>query len=140
MSYSLETYAFPWHYVAEVLKDGEPFNAENELERKYWGKKHFRFGVEKAKLIIEAINFIKHFLDLYEKISGLSMRDKKQEFENCYAEICDDYQPKGDNIFPYVLLTSKMNSRIKIGFGKVKSEALFSLRIEISKFIELYGI
>lgn len=121
--------------VVEVLKDGLPLNAENKLEGKFWGKEHFGFGTEKAELILESMDFIETFLDMYPKIN-LEPRD----YAKCRAEVRFDFAPKNQT-FPYVYLKNTPNPAPKkdIGFGKTKAEAVVDLKNDLENFVRKYA-
>ena len=121
--------------IIAILKDGKPFWEEIPE-----AKKNFRFGVKKAKMVVECIKIIR---DFYSSGGKKPARDTYKNYSICYKEgfsINMRWKP-----YPYITLYRtneiKDNDIIVIQkdsrslcFGRAKAKSLDILFKEIKDF------
>ena len=114
----------------ELLKDGEPF-----WEDIPGAKKHFRFGVNKAILILACIKPIKEFNDSdgrRPKAEGTKVQSKE------WGTQCDLKRHKGFNRRgtwydkPYL----EIRATDFIAFGQLKAQAIVQHEDNIKRFVQ----
>jgi len=134
VTYTLRVYCFNGRPTAEVLIDGQPFGQEYD-----WMSEHFSFGLSKAKLVVEAMDFIENFVDDYDNILHAPHLSKERQYNNCFARIDHDFQRLPNTHFPLVYLSNRDHPDDKgMKFGKNKAEVIVELKNEIKAFIERY--
>jgi len=129
--YSFKEDTYKDNPILILLKDGEPVFEEAEHI------KGLKFGIKKAKMIINAMAQIEEFLkgENPPEDSKISIPPGKYDIK-CYCKkyICF---PRGGTtiIKPYLKIWSDDTSITRIGFGLVKAEGLITLKDQIENFI-----
>lgn len=123
--------------VLEVLVDGQSWGVTYPFDE------HFRFGVQKAKLILIFSDLIEQFVETHGKRPNFgtktSLTDLKYNLNSPCT--CSTYPQftlsKGRDIdSPYMQLRS---FNLAIGFGLIKAEALIDVRGNIEQFVDKYN-
>jgi len=128
--YKLEETTYGNHPILILLKDGEPVFDEAGFIR------GLRFGIKKAKMIINAMAKI----EIFFKSKGANPPKNSEIYINqgkydmpCYCKKYIDFKRGGTIIEkPYLKIWSNDTS---IGFGLVKAEGLIALKDQIENFI-----
>ena len=128
--YSFKEATYKSNPILILLKDGEPVFDEAEHI------KGLRFGIKKAKMIINTMVQIEEFFNSKgvkpQKDSEINIPPSKYDI-SCY---CIKYIgfPRGGTIIerPYLRIRS---NNTRIGFGLVKAEGLITLKDQIKDFI-----
>jgi hypothetical protein len=124
------TYKYSEQYmgipIMEILKDGEPF-----WEDLPGAKTHFRFGIEKAYMLLNCMPKIKEFNESAGGIGiNVSQYRNENNIYNFQCNICRLYW----NGHPYL----KIEDCKTINFGLLKSESIIELEDEIKMFCDIY--
>jgi hypothetical protein len=127
--YELVEGSFQGSPTIEVLRDGGPIH---EFD------KNFRFGLEKAKLILGAMKAIESFSN------GLSVQSKAYSDPNTGANTMVHVEPHSDFTrsdgrhveAPWLRLESIPQSYVKIGIGYQKALACLFLKDELRAWVE----
>lgn len=120
--------------IIEILKDGKPF-----WEDLPDAKDHFRFGKNKAKMLLTCFDEIKQFQGADGYLPDESLNKPIQS--NLYGKTCL-IRLKYHKGAPYLeitdatqqIKTTKKSNKKKIGIGRMKSEAIIDLYNKISDF------
>lgn len=128
--YSVEESIFESHPILILLKDGEPVFEEAEHI------KRLRFGIKKAKMIINTMAQIEIFFNSNgtkpPKNSEIYINQGKYDI-TCYCIKRNNFRRNNTIIKrPYLKIWS---SNTRIGFGLVKAEGLIVLKDQIEDFI-----
>ena len=130
--YSLEETTYKDHPVLRLLKDGNPVLGDN--------LKGLRFGIKKAKMIINAMAQIEIFFNSNGANPSMNteihINQGKYDMP-CYCIKRINFQIR-DIIINRAYLKIRSNNRsnnISIGFGLVKAEGLITLKDQIEDFI-----
>ena len=128
--YSVIESNFKGHPVIEILKNDKEFGAEFPSDQ------NFKFGVNKAKMIVAAMDIIKQFYNSKAKLpkTGESIKIKDDNIEfHFYCTKYDEFEFGGHKKIhkPYLELDAEFT---KISFGLVKTNALIELEEEIKEF------
>ena len=113
----------------EILKDGDPF-----WEDLPGAKDHFRFGVEKAILILSCMREIKQFFDSerYKSVSPKRTEIDNRNWRRSFDLFLHGGFKRGDVWIdrPYLEIRGDKN----IAFGRLKAEAIILLEKELERF------
>jgi len=131
MQYSIRESIYKRNPTIEILVDGKEWGFTFEYDE------HFRFGLNKAKMILVAMPIIDKFVD--SKGTKPPLGEEVTIENNVLSEkvVCiryDSFEYYGRTIEkPYLKL---MGSYADIGFGLEKAKALMILEDEIKEFVD----
>lgn len=128
--YSFKESSFEGHPFLILFKDGDSVFREAEHIR------GFKFGIKKAKMIINTMVQIEDFCDTngLQPPNGAEICIPPGKYDiSCYCRKCNGFRI-GDFVIekPYLKIWS---NNIRIGFGLVKAEGLITLKNQIEDFI-----
>jgi hypothetical protein len=117
----------------EILKDGGPVHPYDE---------HFRFGVQKAWLLLGALQIIKEFIDNTDdegntSVSSQYVRDEFGDVLQIWVEIHEEFvRSTGETIQRPWLQIQRIPDGPRIGIGLQKAKAVHALAREIRAWVE----
>jgi hypothetical protein len=131
--YQLRIGSFEGCPTVEILKDGGTVHPYDE---------HFRFGVQKAWLLLGALRIVKEFIDNTDDDGNTSVMSQyvRDEFGNVlqiWVEMHEEFvRSTGETIHKPWLQIHRIPNGPRIGIGLQKARAVYALGKEIRAWVE----
>jgi hypothetical protein len=129
--YQLKNGWFQGCPVVEVLRDGRPVHPYDE---------HFRFGVQKAWLLLSALEIIKEFADNTDDDGKTTVRsqfilDEFGKTLQIWVEMHEEFvRSTGETIYRPWLQIHRLPNGPRIGIGVQKAKAVYALAKELREW------